>query len=113
MHAGVVRDILIISRRIPTDNVTQRAGLGSCMTSGSSTIREIRESLATIQDTRASYAVYSVVTVYTEITVEKGAAMALTKAARDFILHWGEMGSRWGVNRTVAQVHALLYLAAE
>jgi DNA-binding transcriptional regulator GbsR (MarR family) len=31
---------------------------------------------------------------------------------REFILHWGEMGSRWGVNRTVAQVHALLYLSA-
>jgi len=30
-----------------------------------------------------------------------------------FILHWGEMGSRWGVNRTVAQVHALLYLSGE
>jgi DNA-binding transcriptional regulator GbsR (MarR family) len=28
-----------------------------------------------------------------------------------FILHWGEMGTRWGVNRTVAQAHALLYLA--
>jgi DNA-binding transcriptional regulator GbsR (MarR family) len=27
-----------------------------------------------------------------------------------FVLHWGEMGSRWGVNRTVAQIHALLYL---
>jgi DNA-binding transcriptional regulator GbsR (MarR family) len=39
--------------------------------------------------------------------------MALSKAAREFILHWGEMGSRWGVNRTVAQVHALLYLSAE
>jgi DNA-binding transcriptional regulator GbsR (MarR family) len=39
--------------------------------------------------------------------------MALTKAAREFILHWGEMGSRWGVNRTVAQVHALLYLSAK
>jgi DNA-binding transcriptional regulator GbsR (MarR family) len=38
--------------------------------------------------------------------------MALTNAAREFILHWGEMGSRWGVNRTVAQVHALLYLSA-
>jgi len=30
-----------------------------------------------------------------------------------FILHWGEMGTRWGVNRTVAQVHALLYLTAK
>jgi DNA-binding transcriptional regulator GbsR (MarR family) len=28
---------------------------------------------------------------------------------RKFVLHWGEMGSRWGVNRTVAQVHALLF----
>ncbi|MEM7469000.1 MAG: MarR family transcriptional regulator [Pseudomonadota bacterium] len=28
-----------------------------------------------------------------------------------FILHWGEMGSRWGVNRSVAQMHALLYLS--
>ncbi len=28
-----------------------------------------------------------------------------------YILHWGEMGSRWGVNRSVAQVHALLYLS--
>lgn len=26
-------------------------------------------------------------------------------------MHWGEMGTRWGVNRTVAQIHALLYLA--
>jgi DNA-binding transcriptional regulator GbsR (MarR family) len=38
--------------------------------------------------------------------------MALSNAAREFILHWGEMGTRWGVNRTVAQVHALLYLSA-
>ena len=39
--------------------------------------------------------------------------MTLSNAMREFILHWGEMGSRWGVNRTVAQVHALLYLSAE
>jgi len=37
----------------------------------------------------------------------------LTPVARRFILHWGEMGTRWGVNRTVAQVHALLYLSPE
>ena len=30
-----------------------------------------------------------------------------------YILHWGEMGHRWGVNRTVAQIHALLYLSPE
>lgn len=35
----------------------------------------------------------------------------LTPTATRFILHWGEMGSRWGVNRTVAQIHALLYIA--
>ncbi len=28
-----------------------------------------------------------------------------------YILHWGEMGTRWGVNRTVAQIHALLFLS--
>ena len=28
-----------------------------------------------------------------------------------FVLHWGEMGARWGVSRTVSQTHALLYLA--
>lgn len=31
--------------------------------------------------------------------------------ARAFILHWGEMGTHWGVNRSVSQVHALLYLS--
>ncbi len=31
--------------------------------------------------------------------------------ASAFILHWGEMGSQWGVNRSVSQVHALLYLS--
>src|ERR1700751_697988 len=30
-----------------------------------------------------------------------------------FILHWGEMGTKWGINRTVAQVDGLLYLAAK
>ncbi len=39
--------------------------------------------------------------------------MTLTGSMKDFILHWGEMGTRWGVNRTVAQVHALLYLSSE
>ncbi|MFA5899905.1 MAG: MarR family transcriptional regulator [Hyphomicrobium sp.] len=28
-----------------------------------------------------------------------------------FVVHWGEMGSNWGVNRSVAQIHALLYLS--
>jgi DNA-binding transcriptional regulator GbsR (MarR family) len=37
--------------------------------------------------------------------------MKLTPVSEKFVLHWGEMGSRWGVNRTVAQIHALLFLA--
>jgi len=37
--------------------------------------------------------------------------MKLTPATERYILHWGEMGTRWGVNRSVAQVHALLYLS--
>lgn len=39
--------------------------------------------------------------------------MKLTSTQQKFILHWGEMGSRWGVNRTIAQIHALLYLSKE
>lgn len=39
--------------------------------------------------------------------------MNLTPVMQKYILHWGEMGTRWGVNRTVAQIHALLYLAPE
>jgi len=37
----------------------------------------------------------------------------LSPAQQKFILHWGEMGTRWGVNRTVAQIHALLYLSPD
>jgi DNA-binding transcriptional regulator GbsR (MarR family) len=35
----------------------------------------------------------------------------LSPVQQKFILHWGEMGTRWGINRTVAQIHALLYIA--
>ena len=36
----------------------------------------------------------------------------LTPVQERFVLHWGEMGARWGINRTVAQIHAVLYLSA-
>jgi len=36
--------------------------------------------------------------------------MKLNPVTERFILHWGEMGTKWGVNRTVAQIHALLYI---
>ncbi len=35
----------------------------------------------------------------------------LTPTLEKFILHWGEMGARWGINRTVAQIHSLLYIS--
>jgi len=37
--------------------------------------------------------------------------MQLTPVMERYVLHWGEMGSRWGVNRSVAQIHALLFLS--
>jgi DNA-binding transcriptional regulator GbsR (MarR family) len=39
--------------------------------------------------------------------------MKLTSVMHRYIVHWGEMGSRWGLNRSVAQIHALLYLSPE
>jgi DNA-binding transcriptional regulator GbsR (MarR family) len=44
----------------------------------------------------------------TEMTVTKG---KLPPALERFVLHWGDMGGQWGVNRSVSQIHALLYLA--
>src|ERR1700691_6054647 len=35
----------------------------------------------------------------------------LSTVQQKFILHWGEMGTRWGINRTVAQIHALLFIS--
>jgi DNA-binding transcriptional regulator GbsR (MarR family) len=35
----------------------------------------------------------------------------LSPVEQRFVLHWGEMGLRWGINRTVAQIHALLFLS--
>jgi DNA-binding transcriptional regulator GbsR (MarR family) len=43
----------------------------------------------------------------TEITGKK----KLPAAVERFILHWGDMGDGWGVNRSVSQIHGLLYLA--
>jgi DNA-binding transcriptional regulator GbsR (MarR family) len=38
---------------------------------------------------------------------------SLDPTTQKFIIHWGEMGSRWGINRTVAQIHALLYISPD
>jgi DNA-binding transcriptional regulator GbsR (MarR family) len=37
--------------------------------------------------------------------------MNISSTMQKYILHWGEMGTKWGVNRTVAQIHALLFLS--
>lgn len=37
----------------------------------------------------------------------------LPEAIEHFVLHWGEMGTRWGVNRSVAQVHAFLFVSTK
>jgi len=37
--------------------------------------------------------------------------MKITPVIEKYINHWGEMGLRWGTNRTVAQIQALLYLS--
>jgi DNA-binding transcriptional regulator GbsR (MarR family) len=44
----------------------------------------------------------------TETTVR---TRQLPAAVERFVLHWGDMGDEWGVNRSVAQIHALLYLS--
>lgn len=37
--------------------------------------------------------------------------MNLPPLIQTFVLHFGEMGSRWGINRTVGQIYALIYLS--
>lgn len=47
----------------------------------------------------------------TEITEQIDRVAPLPRAVSDFVLQWGELGKQWGVSRSVAQIHALLYLA--
>jgi len=44
-----------------------------------------------------------------KMTTESSEKIQLSELGNQFILHWGEMGSRWGINRTVSQIHAFLY----
>src|ERR1044072_297569 len=48
------------------------------------------------------------ISVMTEIRTE---SRPLAPAIERFVLHWGDMGSQWGVNRSVSQIQALLYLS--
>jgi DNA-binding transcriptional regulator GbsR (MarR family) len=45
------------------------------------------------------------------LEVVPSAAIPLAPAVQRFVLHWGNLGDRWGVNRSVSQIHALLYVA--
>lgn len=47
----------------------------------------------------------------TEAETAMDTSRKMPLAIENFVLHWGEMGTRWGVNRSVAQVHALLYVS--
>ncbi len=40
-------------------------------------------------------------------------AKPLSELSRQFVSHFGEMGSRWGINRTVGQIYALIYISPE
>lgn len=48
------------------------------------------------------------ISVMTEITDEK---LLLSPTMAEFVLRWGDLGNQWGVNRSVAQIHALLYMS--
>jgi DNA-binding transcriptional regulator GbsR (MarR family) len=61
----------------------------------------------TVESLLTDYRVYDI-SVQTEMSDKTS---SLHPAVRSTILHWGELGTRWGINRTVAQVHMLLYLS--
>jgi DNA-binding transcriptional regulator GbsR (MarR family) len=52
----------------------------------------------------------AIISVITENS-ERKHIMNMTPLSQDFVLHFGEMGSRWGINRTVGQIYALLYVS--
>jgi DNA-binding transcriptional regulator GbsR (MarR family) len=61
----------------------------------------------------AFYPKVSDISVMTEITdtASQNRPLEMTPAVRRFVLHWGDMGTTWGVNRSIAQIHALLFVS--
>jgi DNA-binding transcriptional regulator GbsR (MarR family) len=55
----------------------------------------------------------TVISEISEITVATEIVMNLPPLVQSFVLHFGEMGSRWGINRTVGQIYALLYVSPQ
>jgi DNA-binding transcriptional regulator GbsR (MarR family) len=52
-------------------------------------------------------------TEITKVAANDSDRKPLPPAMTRFILHWGDLGGQWGVNRSVAQIHALLYLSEQ
>jgi len=61
-----------------------------------------------LRNPRQRFALVSAASVITEKL-----KMNLSPLAQRFVLHFGEMGSRWGINRTVGQIYALLYVSEQ
>jgi DNA-binding transcriptional regulator GbsR (MarR family) len=74
-------------------------GLGSCL------VLDRAGGTLVVKSARKYYSSRNCLTRQGRINV------TLTPAAQKFVLHWGEMGQAWGINRTMAQVHALLFVA--
>ncbi len=64
-------------------------------------------------DTLADGSYISVMTEKTDTTVEISITPNVPPAIEHFILNWGDLGGQWGVNRSVSQIHALLFLSDE
>jgi DNA-binding transcriptional regulator GbsR (MarR family) len=50
---------------------------------------------------------------FLKIQINLSAMDALTPLVRSFVAHFGEMGSRWGINRTVGQIYALIFVSPQ
>jgi DNA-binding transcriptional regulator GbsR (MarR family) len=56
---------------------------------------------------------FRVISGISVVTESSEAPVKLSRTMREVVLHWGEMGTSWGVNRSVGQIHALLYLVGK
>jgi DNA-binding transcriptional regulator GbsR (MarR family) len=77
-------------------------------------MRSFFRTIRTLAPPRALLSLDSVASMIPVETVRPDGAeqlVKLTPATQKFVLHWGEMGQAWGINRTMAQVHALLFVA--
>lgn len=66
-----------------------------------------------VLDKRSRLSDISVMTEITKQAANDAERKPLPPAMTRFILHWGDLGGQWGVNRSVAQIHALLYLSEQ